>query len=415
MRVLWLAPYLPVPTFGGGTRTFNLIKAMSRTCEIDLIAGDESPPDQVPAELRALCRSIRVVPRPISSRRRKRWLQLRSLLSRRSAQFWLLYSAEMQGEINQAIRAGEYDVAIMEHSFMGCYTVPGTQTLVLDQHNVECEIFRRAGQHERSLLRRAYNSLEFRKYRDEEQRICRTATLVLATSDLDRNVMMRWRGMPPCVVVANGVDAERFAPQRVTRDETGADILFFGSMHYAPNTQAMLFFADKVWPRIRRDMPGATLSIVGMNPPREIQSLGDRAGISVAGFVPDIRPHLAGTKVAVVPLRIGGGTRLKILEALAMGTAVVSTSVGCEGLDVENGRHLLIADDPQEIADSVVALLRDPERRQALGSEGRQLVQTLYDWRVLGIELENALADVLGRSRPRAIRDGEKRAASASG
>jgi sugar transferase (PEP-CTERM/EpsH1 system associated) len=411
VRILWLAPYLPVPTFGGGTRTFNLIKTLSRMYEIDLIAGAETPMDEVPSELRSLCRTIRLFPRPSSAPGRKRLLQLRSLLSLRSAQSWMLYTPALQREINRAVGETHYDAVLVEHSFMGCYAVPDDQIVVLDQHNVESEIFRRAGRHERSLLRRGYNVIEYWKYRAEEQRACRRADLILATSDLDREAMRRWPSMPECMVVPNGVDTDFFSPQG-GRAGRRTDVLFVGSMHYAPNTEAMLFFADQIWPRIRQEVPDATLSVVGMNPPPVIQALAERPGISVAGFVPDIRPHLSGAAVAVAPLHIGGGTRLKILEALAMGTAVVSTSVGCEGLDVQNGHHLLVADEPGAIADSVIALLRNPQRREALGREGRRRVVTQYDWRVLGQRLETALTDLLVQGRGRLVNDGDETAAA---
>src|SRR5947209_4641203 len=175
VRILWLAPYFPAPTFGGGTRVFNLIRALAVSCEIDLIAMDEGADEGALRELRSLCRTVEVLPRPTASPGRKRLLQLRSITSRRSAQYWMLRSSQVQNRIDRAARERQYSAVILEHSFLGRYTLPASVPVVLDQHNVESEILRRASEHERSILRRAYNRLEYRKYRAEEQRICLAA------------------------------------------------------------------------------------------------------------------------------------------------------------------------------------------------------------------------------------------------
>lgn len=398
MHLLWLTPYLPAPIFGGGTRVFNLIRALAPRCEIDLIAsGDEQP--AALAELRSLCRRVEIASPAISSRRHKRLLQIKSLVSRRPSQYWMTYSPAMQECIDLALRAVTYDVVILEHSFMGYYALPTGSPTVLDQHNVESEILFRASRNERSLIRRAYNLLEYWRYRSDEERICRAADLILATSTHDRDAMRSWGRVPPCTVVPNGVDTSYFAPME---DGDGGDqpasLVFTGSMHYAPNTEAMLYFAAEIWPLIQQQAPEVSLKIVGGAPPAEIRQLADLPNVTVTGSVPDVRPYLANAQVIVAPLRIGGGTRLKILEAMAMGRAIVSTSIGCEGLEVQNGRHLLVADEPSEFATRVTELLRDPARRADLGREGRRLVEERYDWRALGAQMEAALHELLDRT-----------------
>lgn len=401
LRILWLTPYLPAPIFGGGTRVFNLMKALGGTCTIDLIASSEAPAEGI-AQLQTLCRTIEIVTPSVSSHRQKRLLQIKSLMSRRPSQYWMVHSPDMQRQIDRALAQTQYDLVIVEHSFMGYFDLPKDIPTVLDQHNVESEILLRAGLSDRSLVRRAYNLLEYWKYRSDEQDICRAAQLILATSARDREAMQRWGDMPPCVVIPNGVDTDYFFAPKGEEDVREGRVVFTGSMHYAPNTEAMLYFVTEIWPLIRQQAPDATLSIIGGAPPPEIVRLGELPHVSVAGSVPDVRPYLASAQVVVAPLRIGGGTRLKILEAMATGRAIVSTTIGCEGLDVENGRHLLVADDPGEFAARVVELLHDPQQRTALGQEGRRLVENAYDWRVLGARLEAALDDLLDDTDPRA-------------
>jgi glycosyltransferase involved in cell wall biosynthesis len=406
MRLLWLAPYVPVPISGAPTRCFNTMTLLAPTCDIDLIARGDIPlrADEWLARLRAACRTVQIVPGSVSSRTHKRLVQLRALTGRRPAQYWLHYSALMQDRINQAFGARRYDAVILEHSFMGYYALPAGMPTALVQHNVESDLLRRSSRHERSALRRAYNWLEYVKYRADEQQICRSASLIMSVSECDRRAMQSWGGLPPCVVIPNGVDTAYFTPDvGAPAAQQSAGVVFTGTMNYSPNVEAMLYFVDKIWPLIHTQMPEATLSIVGHAPPREILQFGHLPNVTVTGSVPDVRPYLGAAQVVVVPLRIGSGTRLKILEALAMGRAVVSTSLGSEGLALQEGRHLLVADESAAFAARVTELLRDPARRAELGREGRRLVEETYDWRVIGLRLEAALREMAARGTPRGL------------
>ena len=195
-------------------------------------------------------------------------------------------------------------------------------------------------------------------------------------------------------VVANGVDLEIWQPPDLEQEVAGR-IIFTGSMDYYPNVSAVLFFAQACWPLIREQVPHAHWLIVGRNPPPEVQQLAELPGVTVTGSVPDTRPYFAEAEVAIVPLQIGSGTRLKILEALSMQKAVVSTSLGAEGLSVVHDKHLLIADDPPAFAQSVVELLQQPERRRTLGEVGRRLVEAEYSWERCGEQLLDVLDRVL--------------------
>ncbi len=396
MRLLWITPYVPVPTFGGGARVYNLIKVLATSSTVDLIALAEEPNDKdaMAQQLLALCRSVNYVLPPFSSPKGRRLAQFHAVGSLRPSHYNLYYSPEMQKQINHALQRNHYDAVIIEHSFTGYYMIGSGTPVVLDQHNVESDILYRTARTGQSFARRGYNLLDWLKYRRDERQICQRADLILATSDRDRGVMRKWGRTPPLYVVPNGVDTTYFRPvlsNTYEKEVERTNLVFTASMHYSPNVEAMLYFVETIWPYIQSNAPGTTLRIVGGAPPPEIMELGRRPYITVTEYVPDLRPYIAAADVVVVPLRVGGGTRLKILEALAMGQAVVSTSLGCEGLAVEDGHHLLVADGPIEFAKQVVDLLRAPQRRVELGKNGRRLVEDVYDWRTIGARLEQLL------------------------
>ena len=218
---------------------------------------------------------------------------------------------------------------------------------------------------------------------------------VLAVSDADSASLTRLYPeavRAPIHVVPTGVDTEFFKP--TAPSALSRRLVFTGSMDWLPNEDAMLFFCREIFPSIRAEEPEVTLSIVGRAPTPAVARLAQDAGITVTGRVEDVRPHISESAVYVVPLRIGGGTRLKIFEAMAMGKAVVSTAVGAEGLPVRHGEHLLLADEPAAFATAVVRLLRDADARGRLESAARALVVEQYDWSAVADELDRALTRI---------------------
>jgi glycosyltransferase involved in cell wall biosynthesis len=225
---------------------------------------------------------------------------------------------------------------------------------------------------------------------------------VLAVSDADRQTFSGlYPGAirQPVHVVPTGVDTEYFAPAATPQPAPcGSHLIFTGSMDWLPNEDAMQYFCRDILPLIRAEQPDVTLAIVGRTPTPAVKRLADEHGVTVTGRVDDVRPYMNDAAVYIVPLRIGGGTRLKIFEAMAMGKAVVSTTVGAEGLPVTDGTHVMLADEPRTFAAAVVALLRDPNRRRQLETAARALVVEHYDWSAVAGSLEDALIRFSGRA-----------------
>lgn len=266
--------------------------------------------------------------------------------------------------------------------------------LVFDDHNSEYMLQRRAfetdvRQRER-WIGALYSLIQWKKLARYERRCCQAADRVTVVSEVDRRALEGLVAGMEATVVSNGVDIAAYDPQAVEHIDLGsAAILFTGKMDFRPNVDGVLWFARQVLPLVLAEMPKAHFYIVGQRPHRRLRALRGRAAVTVTGFVPHIQPYIAGAAAYVVPLRMGGGTRLKILEAMALGKAVVSTSLGCEGFPLMRaGEHLLVADDAVAFAQAVVALLSDPSRRQALGRAARDLVTRWYDWAVIAPRLE---------------------------
>jgi glycosyltransferase involved in cell wall biosynthesis len=223
-----------------------------------------------------------------------------------------------------------------------------------------------------------------------ERQVCSSVKSIIAVSGADAEKMRELYGVSRVTPVPTGVDVGFFRPTEEA--QPAADLVFVGSMDWMPNIDGAVWFVNEVLPLIKRKLPDCSLAVVGRTPSREVTELAEREpGIRITGTVEDVRPWLWGSKVSIVPLRIGGGTRLKIYEAMAAGTAVVSTTVGAEGLDVSPGENVLIADDPEAFAEACVRLVRDGDERRRLAESARQHVETKHSWEAAEVEFERAL------------------------
>jgi glycosyltransferase involved in cell wall biosynthesis len=388
MRVLVISPSLPYPPIWGfNIRVFQILSHLARRNAVSLLCyGDPSTEDEAAAReaLAGICEEVFTVPDVKLSRREKRRRQAWASLGPRSFHLHRYFSPQMQTKITELLGGGRFGLVQVESGAMAGFDF-GRTPIVLDEHNLEYELLRRGKDVNSSIRRRIFTFLESGKVEREEISAWRKANGCVFTSRRDEAIAnARVPGLHTAVV-PNGVALDYFRPMDAAI-KPGC-IVFTGLMRYRPNSDGFSYFVREIFPAVRMSRPDATFTAVGWGLTAEIEHLLGN-GVSHTGRVDDVRPYLATASVVVAPLRIGSGTRLKILEGLAMGKAVVSTSIGCEGLDVKHGEHVLIADDPGAFAESVLSLLNDPAGADALGRRGRALVERLYGWdRAVG-ELE---------------------------
>ena len=407
LRILVVSSFLPSRTSGGRVRLRALVKGLARSHAVSLLSFG-SPTADDDAAVRDLTQQgvvVRTVPnrRIAASRLAKRARQLRSLLSTRSFEWSTYDDASFQAAIDDAVVRSSFDVVHVEGAAMANFTFPPAIPVVLDEQNVEYDVLRRAASITRSIPRRLFTRLNAAKVRVEEERAWCVATACALPSARDEAIVRAAVPDALTAVVPNGVDLEFFAPGG--RPRRPATVLFFGELGYYPNTDALHFLFAEIWPAVKRSVPAAELVVVGPSAPPAIQRLASKAADArLTGAVPDVRPYLEAATVLVVPLRIGGGTRLKILEAMAMQTPVVSTSLGAEGLAVTDGEDILLANTADGIADRVSRVLRDGSLGARLGGSGRRLVEDRYDWTSSVRRLEGLYRSAMASSEDTASR-----------
>lgn len=395
MKILHLFPYIPAPpTFGGAIRIYHILKHLSKNHEVTVAAFEnfrkKEPFFEAFPGLRANAHFI-------SNRWRikfRKLFQCYSLISSKNS--WHLTAAtnEMQQQLDRLVSQHDFDVIQAEFPTMGYFDIRSDALKILDAHNVEYDNFRRMTRMEGNTIRQYYYQREYEKFYDEELRVCRKQDAIFTTSERDKQLFDEDVAEVPKFVVPNGVDLGYFHPS--DQKPEPHSLVFVGSIGYVPNHDGMKFFLDKILPLIRKQLADIKVYIVGKNPPKEIRQRADE-NVVVTGFVDDVRPYVWKSSVYVVPLRMGGGTRLKVLEALAMQKPLVTTSIGCEGIDITHGEQALIVDDPEKFSDSVVQLLKDKRLRQKLSSSGYELVREKYAWNVIGDHLDAAYDELTNK------------------
>jgi glycosyltransferase involved in cell wall biosynthesis len=386
LKILVLTPGLPFPPIWGfGTRVYQFLRLLGRRHTVTLLTYEEPGEHDKITALSRICSAIHTIPRPAETNRRKRFAQLASLCSTLSYQRRNLYSRAMQEALNTLTSKERFDVIQIESSQLASFKFDPRSVLVLDEHNIEYELLYRMFRTETALARRFYNWIEFTKFRREEITSWQLASGCISTSKREEEIIKQIVPCAQTIVGQNGVDVDYFLPSSEPIDENA--LVMTGLMHYRPNIDGAVHFVQEVLPRLLASRPGIVFYIVGAGATDEVKKLAG-SNVVVTDTVPDVRPYVRKAAVFVVPLRMGGGTRLKVLEGLSMEKAVVSTSVGCEGIDVTHGQHLLIADDPIAFADGILKVLNNPDLAMTLGREGRGLVEREYTWKAVVERLE---------------------------
>ena len=401
-RILLLTPQLPYPPQQGTSlRNFHLLRALAQRHDVTLLSFAER--DRA-ADTTRLAELARVLP-PIAVPERTTGQRLRGLLTSRAPDMARrLHSAALAAALADALRDEVFDVVQIEGIELAWTmplireTAPGTR-IVLDCHNAETELQRRALRADCRQPRRwpaaAYSAAQVGRLARFEREALRAADAIIAVSEEDRRQLMALaEPAKPIAVIPNVVAVDDYQWAGPVPDEARFDLVFTGKMDYRPNVDGVLWFAEAIWPLVRQARPATTWAIVGQRPHTRLAALGDVPGITLTGRVDQVQPYLAGAGVYVLPLRIGSGTRLKLIEAMAAGCAVVSTTIGAEGFALESGREAIVADTPEAFAAAVRALLDDPARRVALGERAR-VFAAQYDWQRVGPLLDEVYDELL--------------------
>lgn len=400
-KILVLTPQFPYPPHQGTTiRNYNLIAGLARRHEVHLLSfGDPAESRGTPVD--TLCQSVQVVhPPQRSTDQRIKGLLFSPLpdmaLRLPSVPFQAALAATLDREAPDVVEVEGIELAQYLFQVADSRGEEKRPLLVFDDHNAEYVLQQRAFETDvrqpRRWIAAAYSFVQWRRLRGYECRACRTADRVVAVSQTDAEALKELLpGLEP-VVVPNGVDMGFYSapvPPLEAQERPGAfDLVFTAKMDFRPNVDAVLWFAHEVLPLIRRESPETRFWVVGKDPHPRLAPLADDPGIKLTGWVEDVRPYIAGAALYVIPLRMGGGTRLKVMEAMAMGKAIVSTAVGCEGFDLVPGQELVVADSPAEFTTAVLDLLRDPDRRERMGHTARRFASSGYDWTLIVPRLE---------------------------
>lgn len=385
MKILWAKTELLHPLDKGGKiRTYHMLRELKCTHHITYVTLDDGQraPDAIDRAMEYCHEVVRIPFRAQAKRTLGFYAELGGNLFSTLPYAVAKYRCRaMRREIGVQVATRAVDVLVCDFLFPSV-NVPDDLpcATVLFEHNVEALIWKRHWEQARDPVSKRYLRTQWQRMHTFEAAECRRYSRVVTVSAEDREIVSREYGVAGVCDVPTGVDSAYFRPTGSHSRDPHA-MVFTGSMDWIPNEDAMRFFVQHVLPRIRQAVPDATLTVVGRNPTPALRSLAEREhGVTITGRVNDVRPFMERAALYVVPLRIGGGTRLKIFEAMAMGLPVLSTRVGAEGLPVTSGRDIALADSPGQLANAAVELLTDEARARALGTEGSRTVRERAGW-----------------------------------
>lgn len=386
MQILILTASLPYPPESGGAiRTYGILRGLHEAGhQVTLLSFHEG--HYIDAHLRQLCQHIEVLPPPVRSKR-ERLLNL--LLTHEADIARRFYSEAFKNRLLELIQSNHYDLIQFEAIEAACY-LPiarenGTKArLCFDTFNAEAELQRVIAAIDWQRVNRwpaaLYSSIQHRRIEAYERSLCQSADGVIAVSPEDAEFLRAYRADEWIYLIPSGIFVDDYTKNQNREKRADSTLVFTGKMDYRPNVDAVLWFAEAIFPRIKSALPQTKLLIVGQKPHPKIEKLADQGGIELTGWVDKVQPYLHNAAVYIAPLRMGSGTRLKLLEAMASGCAIVATTTAASGLLPEARATMKIADEPARFADAIIDLLQNPEKRQQLGDAARSAVQQHYDW-----------------------------------
>ena len=396
MKIIWVkAGGLVPPDSGGKIRSFHLAKELAKNHEVTLFSFHVAEPNDEHHTLAPPFHQVVTHPLNVSTGRGfgEALGYLAHFFSPLPHSFSKYCRPEVAGHLREVLAAGKYDVILCDFvNAAGVVPFDIGLPVVIFTHNVEAMIWKRHWEVAANPIWKFVFKREYEKMRAAELDYLRRSKHVLTVSDTDTAFFATDIDPAKLTTIPTGVDVDYFQP---ADGEEPDSLVFTGSMDWMPNEDGILYFVETILPLIRKQRPTAKLWVVGRKPGRKIQALAEAdPGIEVTGRVEDIRPYIAKGAVYVVPLRVGGGTRLKIFEAMAMGKAVVSTAIGAEGLPVNSGADIVLADQPNHFADAVCRLLGSPEERKLIGDAARRLVEEKYSWGAVARHVESVLGAI---------------------
>ncbi|NIR50946.1 glycosyltransferase [candidate division KSB1 bacterium] len=395
MNILFLSTENPFPLdHGHHIRTYYVLKALAAEHNVHFVAfADNDSAFEYRSELRELCRSVEIFPLRFLG-----WRQMHLLLMNFFSPLPLIAQKYCQPQavdhIRKVIREESIDLVHVDLLHIASYRNEISRLpCVLVNHNVESLRILRWAKVERNPLLRSYLFYQYFKLRNFEGKVCRQFDLCVTVSDYDKHLLSGLCGEGNFVTIPNGVDTSYFT--RYEKDSKPNSLVWTGSMAGPYNRDAVVYFLEEIWPIISERAPAASVTFVGGSPPKVLKKRSRRcATIKYTGYVHDVRPYVADAEVFIAPLRAGSGTKIKILNAMAQGKPVVTTSVGAEGIDAEPEKEIIVADESEKFAERIVFLLQHPDRAKRIGLRARKLIERTYDWRLISRTIQDVYADL---------------------
>jgi sugar transferase (PEP-CTERM/EpsH1 system associated) len=405
MKILWISHLIPYPPKTGVLqRSYHLLKEASNIGEIHLVALNKKgvlpiPYDlpQVKKELLKLCKSVEILNIPAESSRLRPFLKIIESVPRKKPFSVTFYqNNQLRLLIEKLQKEIHFDIAHFDTISLAEYldSLSRFPKTILNHHNIESDLFANRIKVERNPLKNFFYRIEARKLHQYEKQYCSKFDVNFTVSQLDKQILENIIPGLKIAVVPNGVDTQYFL--RKNRKTLQNSLVIVSGMNWYPNRDAVIHMCNSIWPLLCRDFQDLRLTVVGAQPPKEVIALAQKDNrVKVTGFVDDVRPFIESADLYLCPMRDGGGTRLKILDAMAMGKAIISTSKGCEGIEVTPEKNILIADTPVEFVAQIKKALTDTDLKINLEDEARKLAEAKYSWRLIGNTLDAIYNDLL--------------------